>query len=835
MKRTLIRLGVFLAVFLISVTVVSKIVNRGNTDLTAEMRPATLPVLYMNVNGEYVNCLHGYTFEMEGNYLRGSLTPLQANRTVSFKADTYGSTVSKVAYEVRSMDMQRLIENTELSGFSYANDVITATIPIKDLIDDDTEYLLIIKLTTGSGKEIRYYSRIINEAEIYLSEKMDFVRDFSAQTFDQEAAKSLVPYMESNSEGDNSSYGYVNIHSSFHQLTWGELQPIVVTEKELDILEIDALNASMELSYRVQIQSELYNVKEFFRIRRGSERIYLMEYERHMDQIFDEDKSVLVNGKILHGILDEKLQYMENSDASVYCFVQQNALYSFNSSTNNLAKLYSFWNKENDDTRTRYDAHGMKLLSVDEPGNIRFLVYGYMNRGIHEGEVGVAMYYYDSVINSVEEELYIPYEKSYNMLKQDIDCLSYVNTRGRFYLMLDGTVYSINMESRRVEAVETGLDENRFASSKDNSMIAWQTGKELQEFQTIHLFSLDALVPVEINADEGGMIVPLGFMGQDFIYGAARMSDVTTDASGRTLVPMYALRIQNIEGKLLKEYQQNNIYILDVKITENMIILNRISRNEETGEYEEALEDQIMNNQPQEATKNVYTSVVTDEMETTWQTVLAKTPSSDTIKLLTPREVIFEGSRALALDVEDTVNRYYVYVMGEIAEIYVDAAQAVNHASEVFGVVVNKNCSYIWESGNRKTKIQLEKVEEKQATEELSSTAICLDTMLKQEEVFKDTAALLNENTVLSVLENNMEAVVLDLTGCPLNAVLYYVSKGYPVMATVDGGEAVLIVGYDEKNTIIFDPIEGKIAKKGMNDSREWFENNGNKFITYVK
>ena len=37
------------------------------------------------------------------------------------------------------------------------------------------------------------------------------------------------------------------------------------------------------------------------------------------------------------------------------------------------------------------------------------------------------------------------------------------------------------------------------------------------------------------------------------------------------------------------------------------------------------------------------------------------------------------------------------------------------------------------------------------------------------------------------------------------------------------------------KNTIIFDPIEGKIAKKGMNDSREWFDNNGNKFITYVK
>ncbi|HOO28804.1 MAG TPA: hypothetical protein PLU43_10095 [Lachnospiraceae bacterium] len=215
MKKALIKLSVFLAVFLISVIVFSKIINRGNTDLTAEMSAATLPVLYMNVNDEYVNCLHGYTVEMEGNYLRGALTPLQANRTVSFRADTYGAVISKVAYEVRSMDMQRLIEDTVVTGFSYADDVITAEIPIKDLIEENTEYMLVIKLTTGAGKEIRYYTRIIDEAEIYLNEKMEFVEEFSALTFDKEAAKSLVMYMESNSEGDNSSYGYVNIHSSF--------------------------------------------------------------------------------------------------------------------------------------------------------------------------------------------------------------------------------------------------------------------------------------------------------------------------------------------------------------------------------------------------------------------------------------------------------------------------------------------------------------------------------------------------------------------------------------------------------------------------------------------
>ncbi|HOO28803.1 MAG TPA: hypothetical protein PLU43_10090, partial [Lachnospiraceae bacterium] len=110
----------------------------------------------------------------------------------------------------------------------------------------------------------------------------------------------------------------------------------------MEILEIDASNASIRLSYRVFIKDELYNVEEYFRIRRGSDRIYLMEYERYMNQVFDESKNILVNGKLLHGILNEELQYEENSDASVYCFVQQNMLFSYNVTTNSLAKLYSF-------------------------------------------------------------------------------------------------------------------------------------------------------------------------------------------------------------------------------------------------------------------------------------------------------------------------------------------------------------------------------------------------------------------------------------------------------------------------------------------------------------
>ena len=76
---------------------------------------------------------------------------------------------------------------------------------------------------------------------------------------------------------------------------------------------------------------------------------------------------------------------------------------------------------------------------------------------------------------------------------------------------------------------------------------------------------------------------------------------------------------------------------------------------------------------------------------------------------------------------------------------------------------------------------------------------------------------------------------MLDLTGCSLDAVLYYVNRDIPVLALMEDGSAVLIVGFNDLNTVILNPLTGTIRRMGMNDSRDWFEENGNQFITYVR
>lgn len=839
MKKALLKIGVCIAVFIASAIIISTIMNRGNTDLTAEVKPATYPLVYMEVNNQYINCLHGYASEMEGNYLRDSITPLQERRSLPIKIKTYGPAIKSLSYEIRSMDMQRLVENTAVTDYTQedANGYVSATLYLKDLIEPETEYLLVLKLNVGTSQEIRYYTRIINPDELYLTEKLDFVNEFHEKTFDKEQAKDLTRNMETNAEGDNSSFGYVDIHSNFEQLTWSDLNPRMVTDPDLKIKEMDSEYATIEMTYRVAVEEDLFDVTEFYRIRRGSERIYLLEFERTMDQIFDPDQTILVKDQLLLGIAAEEPQISESSDGGILCFVKGHALYSYNNSTGYLAKLFSFWDKENDDARTRYNDHDIKILSIDEAGNVRFMVYGYMNRGQHEGEVGTAVYYYDTVFNSIEEEVYIPCTKSYELLKQDINCLSYVNKNGMLYVMTDGTIYGINLLSGTCQKIVTGLTEHRFVVSDDNSVVAWQMGDNIYDSDTILIMHLNADTSVEVNADAGDTVVPLGFMDEDFIYGVAKQSDIARDSMGRTVFPMYTVRIEDKEQNILKEYEHNNIYVTNIEINDNVINLERLQKDPETGNYTIIANDQIMNNLIATTGKNVLKKVVAAGRETTLQVTLTRESSYKMSKLLTPKQVLYEGNHNVGLEKSaDMADRYYVYAHGGISGVYTNEADAVNEAVRLSGVVVDDQCAYIWAYGSRASSAEIAGIEAEQVSEDRSDLAICLDEMLKSAGAYKETSVLLasGENP-MEILEENADAHVLELTGCSLNSALYYVNRGFPVMVSLGNEGVVLIVGYDEKNTILFNPTEGTIAKMGMNDSDDLFTQYGNKYITFIK
>ena len=390
MKKAVWKGIVCVVVFLATMITVSALMNKGNTDMTVEMRRATFPLVYMSQNGNRVNCLHGYAQEMQGSTMRDHITPLESGRRLSFVVEKFGCEISHLSFEVRSVDGERLVESTDIYNYKEDDDELTATITVKDLIEENTEYNLILILEDEYGRLIRYYTRIIQASDYHAAEQLAFAKEFHEKTFDKEAAKSITKYLESNAEGDNSSFNHVDIHSSFQQITWGDLKVEKASEPIYTIRELGPTVANIEISYQAAVEEggarKYYNVEEYYRIRYTEERMYLLDFKRDMNRIFTKDAEAFVNNKIFLGIHDADVEMVESDGGNVLAFVNENRLFSYSIIDNKFVYLFGFYDEDNSDERTLYKGGGIKILSVDETENVRFLVYGYMNRGFHEGD-----------------------------------------------------------------------------------------------------------------------------------------------------------------------------------------------------------------------------------------------------------------------------------------------------------------------------------------------------------------------------------------------------------------------------------------------------------------
>lgn len=844
MRKTIIKCFYLLAVFIIALFIISIVVNQGNTDMTMEMGPATFPVIHMYVGGMEANSLYGYKEAMDCSYQRECITPLGEGRKVSIRIDKYDQEIEDMMFEVRSIDGERLVESTEIAVYEEAEDGISAEFQVKDLIDAGTEYMLVLALKNGWGETIRYYTRIIQTEDYFAKEKLDYVMDFHERTFDKEAARELTKYLESNAEGDNTTFSKVTIHSSFQQVTWGDLQVSKLTEPRVTIKEMASQTGSLELDYMVSLRDgkndNLYAVKEFYRVRYTPDRIYLLDFERTMKQIFQEEGEVFANNKIELGITAaDDIKLAESDGGNVLAFTDGKRLFSYNAADNKLSTLFSFYNGDYEDERACRQKHGIKILNVDEAGNVQFIVYGYMNRGRHEGEVGIAVYYYNGMMNTVEELLYVPENSSYEVLHAELEELAYINRSEEFFFMHDGAVYAADLSDRTCEIMVSGLREESYKVSASNRMIVWQTGENVYSSESLILMNLNTKERREIEAGRGEYIAPLGFMDEDLIYGVARTGDRVRDNTGNMIFPMYRVRIQNENGEVLKNYAEPGVYVVDSEIQDNQINLLRLRKEEESGKYVEIENDQIVNTKVIATGSNTLETVAIDTYGKIVQIAVKSSIDAKTVKRLTPKEVLFEGGREITLQKSRTeASRYYVYGKDGVEGIFADEGNAIDLAYDLSGIVVNEKGVYVWSRGNRSVKNQIMAIKGAPITEEKNSLAICLDTMLQYEGIMRNTEYMLNRGeTIVEILAENLEdARVLDLTGCSLDAILYYVNKDIPVLASMNDGNAVLIIGFNELNTVLMDPLTGGTPfKKGINDSTQMFAENGNRFITYMK
>ena len=840
MKRTIIRSCVCVVTFVAALIVSSMLLNRGNTDMTADMEPPRLPSVYVDADGLRVNMMDGYLGEMEEEYMRGRLLPIGTDRKLSIGILTYGTQVESLAFEVRSADGTRLVEDTQVSGMTEEDGVLKADIVLKDLIDEGTEYCVIFKLTLEDGREASYYMRVIQQESPGMQEKLDFVASFSEDTFDDASCAALAVYMETDSSEDNSTLSRVTIHSSLDQLGWGSLDVRRETEPVFTIMAMTGQTASIQVEYLVsytRYEREVHAfVKEVYRIRTGTERMYLLDYERTMSEYFSEDASSFVDEEVVLGIRDTDVEMAESEGGNIVAFAQNGVLYSLNVTENRIARLFSFHDADNLDERAFPDDRNFKILQVDEAGNVFFMVYGYISSGRRQGYCGAQLYFYDGSANTVEELAFIPSGKSPEILKAQIDQLAYINGKYELYLFLNDQICCVHLYSQTVDITAENLSMDSCSVSESNRMIAWQSGERYAS-ESLILMNLSTGEQTRIEAGSGNYILPLGFMGEDIVYGIARQADITRDDTGAMVFPMYQVKIQDESGELLMTYEKEGYYVTGCEMSGNQIILSRVERDAQ-GDYVTAEDDQIVSSQTEAKRTNTIITVPTENDDRLTEIQLRSGIKTGQLKVLTPGEVLYEGSRQVDLPPsQETVELYYVYSPDGEVTFAATPREAIERAEESSGSVTARGGFYIWRAERLHTSNQIMAIEGTAADEERSSLEVCLDVILTYEGVTRNTGYLLEQGkTVAEILQENLENVqVLELTGCSLSSVLYYPDREIPVLALLEDGNAVLITGFNERNVVLMDPQTGQVSRMGLNDATAWFEENGNMFVSYVE
>lgn len=839
MRKGTIKAVVLIIIFIAAVLIFGKLTNHNNEDMTTEMEEAKLPVISLYQNDTEMNRLHGYVNEMNAAYMRDTITPIQKDRLLPIVIQTYETPVDAISYEIRSLDASRLIANAEVASYKEEQGKIHAELEIQNLLEKGTEYLLILRLESGS-QSICYYTRII-EQESHVEECIDFVLDFHDKTFNKETTGSLATYMEKTT-GDNSTLHYVSLNSSLKQLGWADFEGERLAKPIPSVKEITDTYNVIVLDYVVTRvgdngESEYYNVEEYYRVRYTTNRIYLLNFERVMEQIFRGESCQPYEQYLPLGIRSSEVEYRTNESATAVAFVQEGELWSYHMQANTLAKVFSFRGYEGIDERENYGEHDIKIAGVDETGSVDYLVYGYMNRGVHEGEVGLAVYHYDSVSNTNEEQVFIASDKSYQMLKAELGQLMYVNEAGELFLMMNGTVYGVELGTRNVREVVNNLQEGAYAVSNSGRYIAWCEAKKGMGGSVIRVMDLSDMVTTEISAENGTLVKPLGFMEEDFVYGIARESDIFADAVGSVAFPMYQVKIVDVTQEALTElkiYEKTGYYVDGVQIEGSAMYLERMRKS--GTDYVPAEGDMIMNRESEAGGAAEIATAVSEEKQTEVLLKFQEVLNEKTPKLLTPKETILLEERVASLPQKGDAGNYYVYVKGEIVASTENVAEAVKLANETMGVVIDSDQRYIWKRARKTAQPRLSDIAASTEDASAGSIAQCMNVMLQKEGLNMNVQALLESGeTPKSVLRNTLkERTVLDLTGCSTDEILYYVSLGTPVFAMTGNDSAVLVVGYDSTGVLLYEPGTDATVRKTLAEADALFANAGNVFFTYL-
>lgn len=803
-------------------------------------------------------------------------------------------------YRIRSMGDHNLIDEGTLKpalsssqkdagfvtlGSDRYGDTATFSIKASSLLKERTEYLLTIDIGSESKTAV-YVCRIILLREHLIGELTDFTLKFSSATFDKSAASELLPYYiksqdsrtEEELEAAINDYGYgvATLYSSYSLLTWGDLDISERTAPMIRYSELSPDQISVELAYHFRLGGgkRICRVSENFCVRKRNDRIYLLDYYREVQEIWNPEKALTSGGNVNFGISASRDAEFKSSPNGVYTvFERDGQLWSFDASLNRMSLIYSWYEGDSNPVTEAernvcdrdYPGHAFHITKVDDEGNIEFLLYGYMPSGKHAGENGMILYQYENGVEGKKTEkgktdsgksdgnngngkqgstarqatltelLYAPSNFPLELAKERNALAVSVNEKNLCYLLYGSRIYAIVLDDDVMYQVTDSLQYGKSAVAENDEYVAWERQSDQEGFsEMISIMNLKTGAICEIIAREGEYLQTIGFIGNDLVYGVGDRNDRYSSVGGEKVYPLKRLVIVDGDSREVMGSYEKEEYVVGYHVYSGRITLD-LQKKTGTGKgasaWEDAGEDVILLN----------AGAKDAEEEALSRTELARRVENESDS----NEVVFYLDLGASVNrelpyvvkntkeqVRETMNRlpilakpdldqfYLVRARGRVTSVSRELYESVRDASSAFGKVrdVEGRCYFALSSKAEEVKLELSASPDKEASSLGNGIAVMTCYQMSPSEI--DTAIASGKD--ITEVVGGDGSRILNLTGHEAGVLMYYLDQGQPCILVTKNKTCKVLMGYDkENNAILYDPLKGREEKENFSDLTE--------------
>ncbi len=843
-RNIAIYIAVFLVVFLLAFVLFNMQESNRLGNRVSELANSKYPVMEVGNDISDYNCMSAYISDVDLSVVRSQYTVIDNDKTLTLKLHNYDYDITAIQYSLFESDPDSPQEEGTLNQLkdNKKENVRTGQITFQSDISPKKSYYLKLSVRLDSSKKACFYTRIINGAGYHLDEYFTFADAFHKATLDKtEFASDYASYLETSADAPLNSLQEVTINSPSDLVSYGSLTVKEEASPRVQVSEINGTYAVVKLNsiFSTQVKDDVvqyYDIEETFKMRYTATRMYLLDYTRSMNAYYNESIIDSSNSYISLGIHSSDTVSFESSDSGKkVCFVSEGQLWYYDYSNSNAMQVYSFFSDSVADLRNNTGDHGIKILSFDDEGNVRYLVYGYINRGSHEGENGIEIMEYDAASNCNEELAFLRTSSSYEAMNKDISYFTYLSKKNIFYCLVSGDFHRVDLGEKKDEIIKSGIANETLTASKDQSIIAMEEQDDISQCRTIEMTDLESGEKQTFTAPDNERIHAIGFLANDFIYGNAKTADISTKSTGKIYFPMYELHIVNMDGEEIKTYSKDGLYIIQTKITGNVLEMSFAGKS--GGKFRNSSQTDYIRYKDSEEDTVSLTTVYSDS----YLTQLYFSFPSDVYVQVEPDMV---PSKIIASDEDRSIelvnsgkeaDQYYVYASGSQQGVFTDLPEAIQEAQTVRGIVIDGEENVLWQCvfDEYDQVAGMDNVVKVSSSKQSLAGCLSMIASVNGRSIQPGEISTSGES-IESLIEEYSGSKALNLNGCTTDEILYYISQGSPVLAKYTGGKYVIVMSYNQTKIRYLDPVSGTSVADSRDNVTTALKKAGNLFYSYL-